>query len=113
MKAAISFEQRDCDTVLTLAGDVRVENAAGLKDGLQQNGFTRDLVIDWSVSEHVHSCILQLLLAQAKTLKQHGHSLRVEKDNPQVRGYLQLAGLSDHFPLREAAPPEASEKSNG
>jgi anti-anti-sigma regulatory factor len=44
-----------------------------------------------------------VLLALEASLKQRGLSLMVKNDNPQVREYLKLSGLSDYFPLVQAS----------
>jgi anti-anti-sigma regulatory factor len=76
-------------------------------------GATKSLFIDWSLAEHVDACVLQVLLSQYKLLKTHSLSLYVANDNPDVRGYLALSGLSEYFPPRGNTPtPNLGETNN-
>ena len=60
------------------------------------------VAIEWDQAEHVDACVLQVLLAIRKLLKDRGLPLTVTKDNPKVREYLKWSGLSEYFP---AQPP--------
>ena len=97
----ISVTARGKNVVVTLHGNVRVDAASLLQRSLLEAGGQKNLAINWEQAEHVDACALQVLLAYAKTLKHSECSLHVEKDNPHVRQYLELAGLTDHFPLRQ------------
>jgi anti-anti-sigma regulatory factor len=58
--------------------------------------------------------MLQVLLGLQKSLRAAGFSLWIERDNPHIREYLRLSGLSEHFPVRSASPSiSAHEVSNG
>ena len=107
----ISVKVRASDVLVKLRGNVRVDSASSLQQRLLETLGTKDLAVDWEQAEHVDASALQVLLACAKTLKQRTGALRVEKDNPHVRQYLELAGLSDYFPLRQL-PPAAEANSN-
>jgi anti-anti-sigma regulatory factor len=100
----ISVDRDSTAIRLKICGDAGVENATELRQRLLATEISGDLVVDWEAAERVHTSVLQVLLSFSKTLKP-GCSVRVEKDNPQLREYLELSGLSDFFPLRQAPPP--------
>jgi len=96
-------------TLIRLMGHARVETAVRIHEALAKVPFAHPVTVEWEEAEHVDGCVLQLLLAVQKILKERGLSLTVRKDNPKVREYLNLAGLSEYFP----AQPESGEASTG
>jgi anti-anti-sigma factor len=96
-------------TVLKLQGDCRVDAARLLLDQLLQSPANQNVVVDWEKAEHVDTCVLQVLLSLKRHLGQRGFSLSAVKDNPVIREYLQLAGLSGDLPLQSAESPTREE----
>ncbi len=91
-------------TMVKLEGSARVETAVRLKQELAQAQIAHEVAIDWGEAEHVDACVLQVLLALGKLLAERGSSLIVDRDNPKVRQYLKLSGLSEYFPVRDHPP---------
>jgi anti-anti-sigma factor len=108
MDPVVSLRERNGTVLVKLRGDVRVEAAAQLLLEAAQADPQKDAVVDWEQAEHVDTCVFQVLLSFQQRLAESGRSLKVEKDNPHVREYLRLAGLSDLFPVRPAQSPVAS-----
>jgi len=90
--------------MVKLEGSARVETAVRLKQELAQAQIAHEVAIDWGEAEHVDACVLQVLLALGKLLAERGSSLIVDRDNPKVRQYLKLSGLSEYFPVRDHPP---------
>jgi anti-anti-sigma factor len=91
-------------TTVKIEGSARVEMAVLLKQELTRAQIAHEVAIDWGEAEHVDACVLQILLAFGKLLAERGSSLIVERDNPKVRQYLELSGLSEYFPVRDRSP---------
>ena len=112
MDPQVSLLEQDDLLSLKLRGDARVEAAALLLQQAAQADLQKDVAVDWEEAEHVETSVFQVLLAIQKRLTQHGRSLIVEKDNPHVRDCLQLAGLSDSFPVQPAQALATSRGNN-
>jgi anti-anti-sigma factor len=100
----ISSLERDGILILQLKGKARVEAAQLLQQQLAQIDSNRDLALDWEQAEHIDACVLQVLLAFRKSRSDRQFSLTVDRDNPHVREYLRMSGLSDYFPVRASQP---------
>jgi anti-anti-sigma factor len=90
--------------IVKIEGSARVETAVLLKQELSQAQIPHEVAVDWGDAEHVDACVLQVLLALGKFLTERGSSLIVDRDNPKVRQYLKLSGLSEYFPVRDHPP---------
>jgi anti-anti-sigma factor len=104
----ISLLDEEGRTILKIEGSARVETAVLLKQKLAEVEIDHDVTLDWAEAEHVDASVLQVLLALRKSLAEDGLELVVNNDNPRVRVYLKLSGLSEYFPVREQvsqAPP--------
>ena len=101
----VSLHRGEDTTVLTLRGNSRADAARLLLEQLRQTEIMQPVVVDWEQAEHVDTCVLQVLLALQKQLALGGLSLGIARDNPAVREYLQLAGLSGNFPPSSAPAP--------
>jgi len=91
--------------IVKIEGSARVETAVLLKQNLAPAQITHGIAIDWDAAEHVDACVLQVLLALRQLLAERGLSFIVNKDNPKVRGFLKLSGMSEYFPVRDAPHP--------
>jgi anti-anti-sigma factor len=92
-----------CD-VLVLAGELNLDAVRQLTEaalGLVAGG--KEVGIDWREAGHVSAGAMQVLLALRAALDARGRALRVTGDNPGVRRTLELAGLSQLFPVRDAS----------
>ena len=98
MKLPFSVQDRDGIRCLTLSEKAGIEITASLRDALLATDLSRDVALNWAQAEHVHTSVIQVLLAWKQLLAEHGRSLTVACDNPQVRSFLQLSGLSEQFP---------------
>jgi anti-anti-sigma factor len=94
----------DGHTVVRIEGNARVETAVLLKQSLVQTQMAHAVAIDWGKAEHVDACVLQVLLALRQLLAKRGLPWMVDRDNPKVREYLKLSGLSEYFPVGEQPP---------
>ena len=91
---SLSHEER-CD-VLVLGGDMEPEAAGRLREELVRlGGGPRSVEIDWSGAEYMPPQAVQVLLAFRAALGSSGLELRIRHDNPRVRSFLEVAGLSD------------------
>lgn len=98
----IQLHASESHHLLMLSGPVGLEAARDLQaEGKRLAVEPKDVAIDWRQAEHVGASALQVLLALALALSGKGHKLYVADDNPAVRGFLELAGLSAHFPVQE------------
>jgi anti-anti-sigma factor len=97
-----SIEVREEDTrdLLVLAGQLDASAAVPLRATAQRlAGQEKGVAIEWERAEHVGVSALQVLLALAAALEEKGKAVAVASDNPDVRGFLELAGLSARFPV--------------
>jgi anti-anti-sigma regulatory factor len=93
-----------CD-VLVLAGDISLDAVPQLTDAaLQTVAGGKQVAVDWSEARHICGGALQVLLALGTALAARGQVLSVAGDNPSVRHTLELAGLSQLFPVRRDTP---------
>jgi len=98
----IAVEQRDSHALMTLEGPVDLEAAASLRVEVERLlGGSAAVRIDWHAAGHFCAGAIQVLLALGAALTARGGSLSVAGDNPDIRRFLELAGLSGHFPVRE------------
>jgi len=100
--AAVQVHHSASSDSLVLAGVIDLEAArqlAAQAKGLA--GGVRNVAIDWRQAEYVSAGALQVLLALGITFAGSGRRLQVGADNPAVRGFLELAGLSGHFATAE------------
>jgi anti-anti-sigma regulatory factor len=82
---------------------VDVQAAGELQREMLAFGITGgDVTLDWSKAERVDLSVIQLLLAFRAAPLSAGRAFWVSGDNPNIREYLRIAGLSCHFP--EKAP---------
>jgi anti-anti-sigma regulatory factor len=95
-----------------LRGNARGDAAGFLLEELLQSSANKNVLVDWERAERVDPCVLQVLLAFQKLLGNRGLSLRIARDNPAVREYLQQAGLSEDFPLSSAASEPSKQGSD-
>jgi anti-anti-sigma factor len=100
----VALERRDSHALLVLEGQIGLEAAADLRsEGERVLAGSEAVAIDWHESTHVGAGAVQVLLSLAAALSARGRALCVAGDNPDVRRYLELAGLSQHFPVSEPA----------
>jgi len=87
---------------LVLEGPVDLDAAAELRARAERllEG-TAGVEIDWHAATYACAGAIQVLLALEAALAARGRSLRVARDNPEIRRYLHFAGLSGHFPIME------------
>ena len=97
-ESSLSVLERGDAVYVKLSGNAQVDTATALKNELAGRKPVKDVAVDWESAEHVSASVLQVLFSCAKSLRQGGRRLWIEKDNPQVREYLRLAGLAGHFP---------------
>jgi anti-anti-sigma factor len=98
----VVVEQRGTRTLLVLEGDIGLDAAADLRTEAERLlAGSGGLAIDWHAAAHVGAGAIQVLLALNAALSARGGSLQVARDNPGVRRFLELAGLSDRFPVLE------------
>jgi len=98
----IAVEPRGAQTVLVLEGQIGLDAGAHLRaeaEGLL--GGSGGVAIDWRSAAHVGAGAVQILLALQTALAGRGRALRVAGENPEVRRFLEFAGLSGHFPILE------------
>jgi anti-anti-sigma regulatory factor len=89
-----------CD-LLVLAGAISLDAVPKLTDAaLQTVAGGKQVAIDWSEATHICGGALQVLVALGTALGARGQMLSVAGDNPGVRHTLELAGLSQLFPVR-------------
>ncbi len=101
----IETRQHGAEEALLLAGLLDVSAAALLRTtALRLAEAGRDVAIDWSQAEHISAGALQVLLALGAAMAGKGKAVRVAADNPDVRGFLELAGLSARFPAAGERP---------
>jgi anti-anti-sigma regulatory factor len=92
-----------CD-LLVLAGAISLDAVPQLTDAaLQTVAGGKQVAVDWSEATHICAGALQVLLALGTALGARGQVLSVAGDNPGVRHTLELAGLSQLFPVRQGA----------
>ncbi len=101
----VSVSDEENCMMVKLEGSARVETAILLKQKLAQSQIAREVAIDWGEAEHVDASVLQVLLVLGKSLAERGSRIVVDQDNPRVREYLKLSGLSEYFPVREQPLP--------
>ena len=93
------------ETILALAGQIGLEAAGPLKaEAMRLAENSGEVAVDWRGCGHVGLAGVQVLLALDVALAGKGRKLHVAMDNPDVRHFLELAGLSGRFPcaVREA-----------
>ena len=101
---AISLQPGKSFDLLVLTGQIDMSAAPYLhQEAIQVAAGLRPVQIDWSRAEQVCPSAVQVLLALAAVLSGHGQTLEVRADNPRVRAFLEIAGLSGHFPRVKAA----------
>ena len=101
---SIRIESSGSGPVLVLKGEIGFEAAAGLRlvaERLLANGGA--VGVDWADAGHVCAGAIQVLLALRIGLAARGQACQVVRDNPGVRRFLRISGLSEHFPLGEQA----------
>jgi len=85
--------------LLVLSGQMDASSAAPLRETARRLASgERPVAIEWEHAEHVGMSALQVLLALAVALEERGRPVAVAADNAEVRGFLELAGLSARFP---------------
>ncbi len=89
--------------LVKFAAAVQVTDTVHLCERLRELPLTGGVQIAWDEAEHVDTSCLQLLIALGKELGKSGQTLVVCRDNGNIRHHLELAGLSERFPLR--VPP--------
>ena len=100
----IRLQPADSHGLLMLAGLVGTDAAPELcAKARVLVSDSKDVAIDWQDAEHVGASAIQVLLALGSALSRHGHKLYVIHDNPSVRRFLELSGLSAKFPVLEAS----------
>lgn len=100
----VAVEQRDSHAFLVLAGEIGLDAAADLRAEAERLLAGPEAVaLDWHAATHIGAGAIQVLLSLEAALSARGRALRVAGDNPDVRHYLELAGLSAHFPALEPA----------
>jgi anti-anti-sigma regulatory factor len=93
-----------CD-LLVLAGAISLDAVPQLTDAaLQTVAAGKQVAVDWSEATHICGGALQVLVALGTALGARGQMLSVVGDNPGVRHTLELAGLSQLFPVRQDTP---------
>ena len=93
-----------CD-LLVLAGAISLDAVHQLTDAaLQTVAAGKQVAVDWSEATHICGGALQVLVALGTALGARGQMLSVVGDNPGVRHTLELAGLSQLFPVRRDTP---------
>lgn len=98
----IELHDSEAFDVLWLAGNLDVSAVLRLHTEAKRIAAgTNDVVIDWSHAEYISASAIQVLLCLSAVLKRVGRSLTVSSDNPTVRRFLELAGVSDPFPFLE------------
>lgn len=60
-----------------------------------------DVTIDLHEVHHLDASALQVLLALDTEQKKQGRSLQLMDVSPQLRQWMEFAGVSDHFPVVE------------
>ena len=90
-----------CGERLVLAGEIGLDAVHRLSDAaLQAVASGREVSLDWSDAQRVCAGALQILLALGTALSARGLALSVAGDNPGVRRVLELASLSQLFPVQ-------------
>jgi len=98
----VVVEQRGSHTLLVLEGEIGLEAAADLRsEGERLLAGSGGVALDWHAATHVGAGAIQVLLALQAALGARGMALDVARDNPSVRRFLELAGVSGHFPAAE------------
>lgn len=97
-----TVEPGDLQTVLVLSGRIDLE-ASGrmLAEAERLLAGAGPVALDWRAVEHLGAGAIQVLLALEAALTARGRTLRVAGDNPDVRRFLDVAGLSAHFQVLE------------
>ena len=91
--------------MLVLAGAISPDAVPQLADAaLQTVAGGKEVAVDWSEARHICGGALQVPLALGTALSARGQVLSVASDNPGVRHTLELAGLSQLFPVRQDTP---------
>jgi anti-anti-sigma factor len=99
---AVDISNRDNAVLVRLTGTASIAAAALLREKFLHTKIDKDLMVDWKEAEYVDTSVLQVLLAVSKVLPGRGFSLGVVNDSATVRHYLEIAGLSDEFPLQDS-----------
>jgi anti-anti-sigma regulatory factor len=101
-RETIRVEQGDKQVLLLMEGQMDLDAAATLQAAAERLlAGSEGVAIDWHAAGHVCAGAVQVLLALEVALSSCGRALHVANDNPDVRRYLELAGLSSRFPLVE------------
>lgn len=99
---AENHEDTGTPAAMVLAGQVDLDAAGRLRTEAERFlAGSGDVTLDWHAAEHVGAGAVQVLLALEAALMAQGRALRVASDNPDVRRFLTLAGLSGRFPVLE------------
>jgi len=100
----IVVEQHGLHALLVLEGQIDLEAAADLRVEAERLLAGSDAVaVDWRAAAHVCPGAVQVLLSLEAELSARSRALRVVRDNPDVRRFLELAGLSGRFPVEQTA----------
>ena len=93
--------------LLVLVGQIGLDATAQLRDEAEHLAASaRHVDVDWREAESLTASCLQVLVALAISLSERGQTLRVTADNPEIRRSLELAGLSERFPVELIHAPE-------
>jgi anti-anti-sigma factor len=95
--------------VLELSGTVDVASARRLHEeamGLAAAGGL--VIVDWAECSYLDAAILQTLLALQRRLEAKGGSLRVGRDAPAIRAWLNMAGAGALLAAPNAPQPRAN-----
>jgi anti-anti-sigma factor len=111
-QSGVSLSEHTGWLTIRLEGQVGMEAAQSLQQQLLETP-PQNTAIDWEQAEHVHTCVLQVLLSFRHSLMQRGLSVAVIRDNPRVREYLHLSGLGQHFPVPATPEPSSNEETHG
>lgn len=99
----LELRQTDSCDLLVLSGALGADAVQPLHGvALQALSGGRQVEVDWSAATVLSACALQVLLALRSGLNARAQQLPVSGDNPAMRHWLELAGLSDLFPCRES-----------
>jgi len=103
MEIVVTEFRRDGVLVVDLAGHVHGHNADELEERLlgHADAGEREIVLNCERLGYISSAGVRVLVVVGKKLKEIGGTMRMSAVNRNVSDILEIAGLSDSFPVYE------------
>ena len=95
----VTIRSRDGAYVLALGETPQLDRIHQLHEAaMSVSQMGAPVVVDCAGVEHLGAWAIQILLALEQVLVSTGGRLGIVGASPQIRNYLSLAGVSEHFP---------------